>query len=75
MAGKNTDRTRIGPRVQRLLKAVTGNGVEIGLILQKGMRIVVEMTNTFQMPKRNGGAEESPLDQTRREVIRRNREQ
>lgn len=66
------DRTRIGPEVTRLLKAVTRNGVKIDLILEKRVRRV---KNTFQMLITTGGPVEPPHDRTRQEVTRSDLEQ
>lgn len=71
MAGKNTDRTRIGPRVQRILKAVIRNGMRIKRILKKENKIGPEVKSNFHREMRTGGAVEPRLDQ----VTRRDTEQ
>lgn len=71
VGGQNTDRTRIGPRVQRLLKAVIRNGMRIKRILKKENKIGPEVRSNFHREMRTGEALEPPLDQ----VARRDPEQ
>lgn len=49
VAGKNIDRVRIGLRVQRVLKEITGNGLRIGRILKKIMKTGAEVGNASRI--------------------------